>query len=613
MMEEFMKKTIVACFAAGVALTMAVGLTACTPKEEGTYHTVTYVDGNNVLKTEKVKDGEKANKFVPEKDGGYEFVNWYATPSKNHKFDFDQVITQDTTVHAGFTLFKNDTRDYYVVGSGSSELLFISNWGKVITDNHKLTKASTTNEYTITMDLKKGDQFQFVINADWANKRGFGYLASQNLENEEKAFSGEGSVYDDSAKGSNITCEYLGNYTFKLKTYPNEDYYNTSGTGYTEDRKEIYNLGLYDTIEWVRNGDVVNDSITVTDFYIKGASITGWKDMYSPYTKMVNGGNKYTMSIYLKQGDDFMFTSRLTKISDEGEEISQGSAYIKAENLTDASKTFVEGTSGNMKAKASGIYTFTYDNSAKTLAVTFDSEGALTAYDYYLDGNFNGGNYGDFIKKPADFKLVEKTAGSGVYEITGVTLDAGKEFLIRSFKPGDKLDYANKQIDFQFTYLAPNHAFEMAAKDNENIKVKTAGKYDISLDSYSRVITIVPHNENPEDTLDIYIKGTNIGTQVSWGHNFEDQYRFALSADKTAYEYTLTITEGKPVEFGLAKYAKGVNTGDGEWRGVSKLGTAGDANADFRPESGDNFKCNKAGTYKIVYTIATDTLDIYKV
>ena len=48
-----MKKTIVACFAAGVALTMAVGLTACTPKEEGTYHTVTYVDGNNVLKTDR--------------------------------------------------------------------------------------------------------------------------------------------------------------------------------------------------------------------------------------------------------------------------------------------------------------------------------------------------------------------------------------------------------------------------------------------------------------------------------------------------------------------------------------------------------------------------------
>ena len=126
------------------------------------------------------------------------------------------------------------------------------------------------------------------------------------------------------------------------------------------------------------------------------------------------------------------------------------------------------------------------------------------------------------------------------------------------------------------------------------------------------MITVVKHAESA-DSLDIYIKGTNIGTQVSWGHNFEDQYRFALSADKTAYEYTLTITERKPVEFGLAKYAKGVNTGDGEWRGVSKLGTAGDANADFRPESGDNFKCNKAGTYKIVYTIATDTLDIYKV
>lgn len=607
-----MKKTIVAVLAAGMALTMAVGLAACTPEEKGTFHTVTYKNGDEVLKTEKVKDGEKAESFVPTKDGGYEFVNWYATPSKNHKYDFEQAITKDTTIYAGFTLFKNDARDFYVVGSGSSELLFISNWGKVITDNHKLAKAATTNEYTITMDLKKGDQFQFAINSDWANKRGFGYLASQTLENGQKAFDGEGSVYDDSSKGSNISCEYSGNYTFKLKTYPNEDYYNTSGTGYTEDRKEIYNVGLYDTIEWVRNGDVINDSVTVTDYYIKGSKITGWADMYSPYSKMVNGGDKYTMSIYLNQGEEFMFTSRLTKISDKGEEVSKGSEYIKAENLTDESKTLIEGTSGNMKAKASGMYTFTYNKSAKTLAVTFDAAGKLAEYDYYLDVNLNG-KFGAFIDAPNDYKLVETAAGSGVYEIKGVTLEAGKELLIRSFKPGDKLDYANKQVDFQFSYLAANAAFEKASKDNDNIKVKTAGNYDISLNSYSRIITITPHNENPNDTLDIYVKGANIGTQVGWAHEFKDEYRFALSQDNTVYEYVLTVEANKPVEMGLAKYSKGESSGGGEFLGVSDLGTAGDANALFTPESGNNLKCSTAGTYKFVYTIETGEVNIFAV
>lgn len=607
-----MKKKIIAILATCAAISMTVAFAACNNGQTGTgggengeYYTVTYMDGSTVLKTEKVKKGEKPTAYTPTKDGGYEFVDWFATPSKNHKYDMNAAVTEDVTVYAGFTLYTEYTREFYILGSGTSELLFTSNWGKVITNDHKLTKASGKNEYSITCDLKEGDQFQFALNADWENKRGFGYLASLNLPDGTAAFSGQGSVYDDSAKGSNIVCEYSGNYTLTLKTYPNEDYYNTSGEGYTEARKEIYNLGTYDSIEWVRNGDVINDSVTVTDFYIKGAQITGWADMYNNSTKMVNNGGTYTMSIYLKEGDQFMFTSQVTKIESSGTTSSTGSEYIKSNNLTEESRTLVSGYSaagGNMTAVASGMYTFTYDGAAKTLAVTFKAE-TPAAYDYYIDGNFDGHNYGDFITTPASFKLAETASGSGVYELKNIKLTKDSELLLRAYAAGETADWNHTHTDYQYAYLAANSAFEAASATNNNIKVKTEGVYDISFDSYSKIITIKSVNAG----FDIYIKGGMNG----WSHNFDAQYKMTKSA-KEANVYEITLEFEANWELGLAKYDEGVKTGDGEWVGLDNLGTSGDANEQFSQASG-NLKCKQAGTYRVTYNTETGKIDFYAV
>lgn len=495
-----MRKKVVAVLAAGAALTMVVGAMGLAACDNSKYYTVTYMDGREVLKTEKVKEGEKAPEYKPTKDGGYEFVDWFATPSKNHRFDLTAPITEDVTVYAGYTLFKNDTRDFYVLGSGTSELLFTSNWGKVITDDHKLTKDATKNEYTITMDLKQGDKFQFAINDKWENKRGYGYLATLVMADGKEAFSGEGSVYDDSSKGSNIVCEYSGNYTFTLKTYPNEDYYNTSAPTYTEAEKEVYNLGTYDTIEWVRNGDVINDSLVLTDFYIKGASITNWKDMFNTSTQMVRTGTKYTMSVYLKANDQFMFTSRVTKIENGESTVSSGTDYINFTNITDdTSKTYVEkadGQSTNIVAKAAGTYTLTYDSTAKTLAVTFDATKLPEACDYYINGSFGQG--WDDYKTNSALKFTETAAGSGVYKVENISLAAGNEFAIRSFAAGTT-DFGGNFTDYQFAYLYMadtdelKNAFDIMGGGNNNIKVVTAGTYDIQIDSYSKIITITKH------------------------------------------------------------------------------------------------------------------------
>lgn len=612
-----MNKKIFATVALCMVLTLCtVGLVACNNgnNSDKDQVTVTFYDATDSANLVKLKDvkvdkGSTVESYTPTKDGGYEFVNWFAVPSKNHAFDFGTAINEDTNVYAGFTLFKNDTREFYVVGSGTSELLFQSNWGKVLTDAHKMTKDASKNEYTIQMDVKQGDEFQFVINSDWANKRGYGYMSTSTLTNGTAAFEGQGSVYDESSKGSNIKCVYSGNYKFTLKTYPNEDYYNENGTGYTEERKEIYNVGLYDKIEWTRVGDVVNDVVTVTNYYIKGKNITGWKDMYNAATQMVANGDVHTLKVYLKKNDEFMFTSRVTKIENGESTASVGSEYIKANVLTEASKEYLGSTTSNMTAKADGEYTFTYNSTSKELSVTFDSSKAPAAYKYYLDGNFNGGNYGDFITKPDDFKMTETPSGSGVYAIKGVTFDEGKEFLIRSYAVEDTADWNHTHIDFQFAYLAPNAAFEVASATNNNIKIKTAGTYDVSFDSYSKMITIVNHVEaDPADTLDIYIKGSGIN---NWNHGFSADYVMTLSADKTTYEYTLTVAANSTVEFGLEKHTKGEKEGYGDYLGLSALGSSGDANSSFTLESGANFKCSTAGTYKIVYNIETGKVDFY--
>ena len=311
------------------------------------------------------------------------------------------------------------------------------------------------------------------------------------------------------------------------------------------------------------------------------------------------------MSIYLKEGDIFMFTSQVTQIESSGTTSSTGSEYIKSNALTAESRTLVSGyteAGGNMTAVASGMYTFTYGSTAKTLAVTFEDK-TPAAYDYYIDGNFDGHNYGDFITTPANFKLTETASGSGVYEIKNVKLTAGSELLLRAYAAGETADWNHTHTDYQHAYLAANSAFEAASDTNNNIKVKTEGVHDISFDSNSKIMTIKSANAG----FDIYIKGGMNG----WDHAFNAQYKLTKSeTEANVYEITLTFEKDWPL--GLAKYDEGATTGNGEWIGLDNLGTSGDANDKFAVTSG-NLTCNTAGTYRVTYNTETGKIDFYAV
>ena len=330
-------------------------------------------DGTTVLDTAEVEEGALLEEFTPEKEG-YIFTGWFATPQMSHRFDFEAAVTQDTSVFAGFVSYVEDTRTFAILGSGKSPVLMESSWGSVIGDAQTMQKEenSEANIYTITLDLEAGDEFQFAMNSAWENQRGYGYLDTITQDGVEY-FANSGGLGDTGVKRANIKVKVSGNYTLTLTTYPGEDTYDTGASGYSEDSKENFNINPYDTITWVYNGEAQAGGVeTQTDYYIKGAIITGWQDVYSDETKFTEENGIYTLTVELEEGDEFMFTSLLTAEDIE----SVGNEYIRYTNIAEddaESLSYVTGTEGaNLVAGAGGSYTFTYDPSTQILTVAFE-------------------------------------------------------------------------------------------------------------------------------------------------------------------------------------------------------------------------------------------------
>ncbi|MDE6401304.1 MAG: hypothetical protein K2L54_01685, partial [Clostridiales bacterium] len=120
---------------------------------------------------------------------------------------------------------------------------------------------------------------------------------------------------------------------------------------------------------------------------------------------------------------------------------------------------------------------------------------------YYIDGTFAEGveDWSGYCFNE-DFKLTETEAGSGIYEIKNVTMKADSQIIIQAFKEGSTergtwgTESYNGLGSYNYTYVYdPDKAFEAVGGGNNNIKVKTAGTYDITFNSYSKMITITAH------------------------------------------------------------------------------------------------------------------------
>ena len=605
------RKWIVMTFV--LALSMAA-FAACKPDEPETpVFTVTYYDGTTVLKTEEVEEGGYATDWEPEAKEGMEFSDWYVDAGLNRVFDFEgEAITADRNLYAGYVAVgTDDTRTWAIVGSGQGDILSSSAWGTVITDVHALEKTEGENEFTITLDLYEDDQFQFATDTSWMNQRGFGYIPladrTMTVDGEEVTpFSGGGGIGETADKQSNIIVEYPGNYTFTLTTYPDEDYYDDNVNN------GLVSISNFDTITYEYNGPAAELSSTVTEFYIKGQDITQWGDMYNPATQMTRVGSTYTLTVYLKAGDQVMFTS--LNVDRETGESTVGTTYINVTNLDEESASLFTAAGNNMTVNTSGEYTFTYDADSKTLSAALDEDATLVEADYYLDGSFGGLSWNQSFYDP-DYKFA--AAGNDVYTLDGIELAAGDEIVIQSFTQGATEESGEKLAAYNFRYYrGTDGAFEAADADNNNynIAVVTAGTYNIEFDAYAKIITIVPADMQHT----VYIKGSFVEGWKITDENGEliDDYKLEETSDGV-FEITMTITDemvnGATWQAGLQL---DTTTGsDGTFIGAGALGedAADNANALFRPETGNNLTSTTAGTYRFVYDLNTGELNIYEV
>ena len=600
-----------------MALVLVLGMAAfaaCKQDEPETpVFTVTYYDGTTVLKTEEVEEGSHATYWEPEAKEGMEFSDWYVDAGLNRVFDFEgEAITADKSLYAGYVAVgTDDTRTWAIVGSGQGDILSSSAWGTVITDVHMLEKTEGENEFTITLDLYEDDQFQFATDTSWMNQRGFGYIPladrTMTVDGEEVTpFSGGGGIGETADKQSNIIVEYPGNYTFTLTTYPDEDYYDDNVNN------GLVSISNFDTITYEYNGPAAELSSTVTEFYIKGQDITQWGDMYNPATQMTRVGSTYTLTVYLKAGDQIMFTS--LNVDRETGESTVGTTYINVTNLDEESASLFTAAGNNMTVNTSGEYTFTYDADSKTLSAALDEDATLVQADYYLDGSFGGLSWNQSFYDP-DYKFA--AAGNDVYTLDGIELAAGDEIVIQSFTRGATEESGEKLAAYNFRYYrGTDGAFEAADADNNNynIAVVTAGTYNIEFDAYAKIITIVPADMQHT----VYIKGSFVEGWKITDENGEliDDYKLEETSDGV-FEITMTITDemvnGATWQAGLQL---DTTTGsDGTFIGAGALGedAADNANALFRPETGGNLTSTTAGTYRFVYDLNTGELNIYEV
>lgn len=490
-----MKKRIILTLAA--ATLVSIGLAACTPTEvddttpEVEKFDVVFVDGTEVLYSTEVEKGKTVAEWDPTSEvTDKSFFGWFAEPTLTHEFDFTTAITADTTIFGSFAAFEEDTRTWAVAGSGSSSILKSSNWGKVVNDEHKMTKLEKDNEnvFSFTMDLFVNDQFQFMVptyNDDdsiaWGAQRGGGYLEEPTKDGTEY-FSTGGGLGGQTQK-TNIITLVAGNYTFELHTFPANDAFFEEDT-----TNPNQNYSNYDYITWKRNGDTIEElAESETTYYIKGKEISAWKDMINEYTKMAPNKDRtiHTLSIYLKEGDEVMFASIFKDTATQVE--SAGNLFIRGSNVDATGKEFVSGDS-NMTTLVSGLYTFTYNEPTTTLSIEVDEDYVVPEYDYYVNGNFDNDSAWANKVGNEDYKLV-RDGTTSVYKISGLNLKKGEQLGIQSTA---KDDAETGKSFYAYTYLMPGTTSFVKAESGNNIVCDLDGTYDLSLDTYSMIISLTP-------------------------------------------------------------------------------------------------------------------------
>lgn len=337
---------------------MMMLLCACGTSEEQTI-TVTFMNGDTQLGQVTGTKGEVLADYAQyETVDGYEFLGWFETPTflaSSQKDLSTATFEEDTTLYGSFksTAVTEDTRSWYIVGAGASPELAASNWAGDVDDSVKeacqlKATGNTVNEFSITLNLYAGDQFQIIHDWSWDGQKGYGRFTTIDAAQME---NGGGLSGSDSSANVNVIMD--GNYTITLTTDPDNE--------------------LQDTLAILRNGDATEaaaealaeeeSSYTVTDatgIVVKGSWVDDWSE--NKELTRIDGTDQFSITMDLDAGIELYFM-----VYDNGADTGLG---MNAEAVTDdASKALIE-EAYNIKVAEAGSYTFTVDADTMTITIT---------------------------------------------------------------------------------------------------------------------------------------------------------------------------------------------------------------------------------------------------
>ncbi len=317
---------------------------------EAAVYTVTFMNGEEEIGALSAEEGsllDAAALAQIEAQPDTEFLGWFETPTFLASSEKDMAstpVTKDMTLYGSFrsTNVAEDTRAWYLAGTSSGGPLAANNWANASVDEEtrELFRLQPTgnavNEFSITIDLFAGDQFQVIHDWAWDGQKGYGRFTQIDAEQMEDG----GGLSGDSAK-SNVNVIMDGSYTITLTTDPDNE--------------------PLDTLTIVRNGDPLQAAAETegaefvpsetTGVMIKGSWVDDWSDVRE-LTRTEDGLFEITMDLDADTQLCFM-------IYDDGQDTG---IVLKDPDVKDeASRALMAENGNNIQVAEDGSYTFSVD------------------------------------------------------------------------------------------------------------------------------------------------------------------------------------------------------------------------------------------------------------
>jgi hypothetical protein len=470
-------------FLSAIALIMVLALSfvclaACTPDnpnepDDANKVTVSWYQGSKLLKEEKIDKGSKVTSWTPEAENKT-FTGWYAEASLTQAFDFDKAIEADTDIFAAFKSdeFVEDTNSYYLIGTGSGDMLK-ANWDHANAEaNLTMTKEDVAgaNVYSITLTMYAGDMFQICFGGNWDGQVGIGliegaeycdgvnfydnmtYTAADKKVAQVKNADGEvvfiGS--DEYNKGYEVWNAKLaegmdGKYKITYTTYPNAG---------------AYNKIAFELIEKIEPMTVTHSMHFVGEFNSWNAS-------------------DENADFHMKESDDKATWSGFVTVTAE-DLAADGTVEFKVVNQIGQSWYSPDGN--NIVLNEAGVYAVKYTVDGNKVEIA--------KCDYYLVGTFVDGegkavNFA--VKNGVTPSLtVEGNVATGTVVATDVTAMGDFTWIADQGKPGV---FAIKVVYGSELGVANWYGDEANGGDNWYVQ---AGTYNVSFDIEAKTLTITP-------------------------------------------------------------------------------------------------------------------------